>query len=86
MEMNEMSEVLIRIDERTKNIQDDVKEISVCINDHERRIRALELLDASEHGTSMRPRQKAAIATGAGASAGTLFFVIGKIFGWFRNA
>ena len=85
MEINEMSEVLIRIDERTKNIQDDVQEIAGCVHDHEERIRALEIQRARDHGEpGGRGRSFRDVSSGAAVTGGSLF-ALGKIMGWFKN-
>lgn len=86
MEINDMSEVLIRIDERTKNIQDDVQEIAGCVHDHEERIRALEIQRARDHGeTGGRGGNTFRDVSGGAAITGGSLFALGKLLGWFRN-
>ena len=86
MEVDQITETLIRIDERTKNIEVDVHEIAGCVHDHEDRIRALEIQRAKDHGDGGgNGRTGTASAAGLGVGAGSVF-ALGKLLGWFRNA
>ena len=85
MEVDQITETLIRIDERTKNIEVDVHEIAECVHDHEKRIRALEIHNGDYYvndGGNGKNGKVIATATGAGAG---IIFAFGKLFGWFRN-
>jgi hypothetical protein len=97
MEVDQITETLIRIDERTKEIKRDLvvehtenlqfrADIQNCVKSHDERIRALEIKEAKDHGSNNTGgnNSNTAAAAGLGVGAG-IVFAFGKIFGWFKN-